>query len=128
MAKPIRDNYIKTLEVVEDVAALTGIDKTAVQAVLKVTSAVLAHYLTEICLDEDNAVSTCDLEVPYIGKLSLNFTDKKSLSGKIEYDIELTYTFYKYLIDAHVNKISPLEDLATKKFVDVFLDKYSSII
>ncbi len=125
--KPTRSNYFKAIEIAEDVSKLTGLDRAVVKAVLKTTSMVIAHYIAEGCLSDDIDTQFC-AELPYVGTLDLTFIDDKPSTKALNYDIKLTDTFYNYLLKARVDKHSPLEDAVAKKFVDVFIDKYKSIV
>ncbi len=125
---PDRLNFLKTGEIAEDVANLTGIEKQAVKSVLKGVSLILAHYIAEDTQKSEDPLKGATIEIPYIGTIIADYKHNKPSTKAIDFSLEFTETFQSYLFKAFKDGESPLEEAVVKKFVDVFLDKYKSVV
>ncbi len=124
---PERRNYNKTVELINDISNLTGLDKSVVRTVLKTASLQLSHYVAEDMLSSGEC-ENFDVELPFIGTLSIVHDCERPLTKGLTVDFDFTETFHAQLMEACREGKSPIEDAVIKRFIDVFVDKYQSVV
>lgn len=127
------ESYGKTINLIDDLSNLTGLDRAIIKEVLRGVGLMLSHYVAEEARDADSALNSFVCEIPYVGSLNVELINEynggrgRPPNKRIEPSVDLTYTFRKQILDAQKGK-SPLEDAVVKKFTNIFIDRYRNIL
>lgn len=123
MTSEDRSNFNDTRDLCEDLSKILGMTRSLTHSFTRLVENALVHKLLIDNIDKDN-INDIEIIVPFICKIVLEKKDNDIVVKNIILDNQ----FKSHIMNAIVDKKSPLIIEAESKLVDRIINKYNSLI
>lgn len=119
------ENYYKTRDLCESLCKTVGLTRHVTHSFTRLIKEGLVHQVAEKALEvEDTCLKYIDIEIPFIGTLSLEYSNRDI---KI-LDIKLEEEFKKQMILAISEGKSPLISSSETSLVNLIKSRYDALL
>jgi len=120
-----KNNFYVSRDLCEYLANLLGLTRVITHSFTRIISLGLVHKVAEQSLEkEDGNLRTVDIEIPFIGKLNLNYNGNEITVN----EFTLAEKFKDQLKEAIDDGKSPLVPEAEKSLIKAITKRYETLI
>lgn len=117
-------NYMKTRDLCESMCNIFNLSRNVTHSFTRVLAEALVHKVAEEVLESDHKVKNVNIEIPFIGLMSISVNNSKIDNVSIELEDE----FRSWIINAVDNGSSPLVKDAEESIIKRLVNRYNSLL